>query len=329
MELQLQEEKRIQSKYPGLLAAMKKNNPSTFFEAFKTIFKYGQLDTDTIVEESMPLYCCYQWRKHRVIYHIDTALAEELLEQTKRISDTESLPCELLWNLPYECIAVEMPPLHLIVRDKETDKESVMDFTGRFYLYYEPEAEYSNWINGLCGLWELPDGDLVNYYVPLHEGWTIKEVVDALAKDFEKAGMHDLDEIAVRAQLMPSLVAIQVVLYLQSQNADIEKQPTTKSPKKKKSTRKTKTVSRGQTPPEIVRVGYRVGKTLRAYRKSAHVSTGTGSTKRPHSRRGHWHHFWTGSKSDPESRKLVIKWVAPMMIHKDKDYKTTTILTIK
>lgn len=49
MELQLQEEKRIQSKYPGLLAAMKKNNPSTFFEAFKTIFKYGQLDTDTIV----------------------------------------------------------------------------------------------------------------------------------------------------------------------------------------------------------------------------------------------------------------------------------------
>lgn len=29
---------------------------------------------------------------------------------------------------------------------------------------------------------------------------------------------------------------------------------------------------------------------------------------------GHWHHYWTGSKSEPEQRKLILKWTHPMLI---------------
>ena len=49
----------------------------------------------------------------------------------------------------------------------------------------------------------------------------------------------------------------------------------------------------------------------------------------PHSRRGHWHHFWTGAKDKPEERKLVLKWVAPTMIHGDQPNETTTVVKIK
>lgn len=37
-----------------------------------------------------------------------------------------------------------------------------------------------------------------------------------------------------------------------------------------------------------------------------------GGTKRPHMRRGHWHHFWRG-KSD--QKELVLHWVLPIFVN--------------
>ena len=41
-----------------------------------------------------------------------------------------------------------------------------------------------------------------------------------------------------------------------------------------------------------------------------------GTPKSPHSRRGHWHHFWTGAKNS-DDRKLILKWIAPTFINKN------------
>ena len=66
-------------------------------------------------------------------------------------------------------------------------------------------------------------------------------------------------------------------------------------------------------------VGIRIGAAIRkAQRKppaDPDAEKGTGSAKRPHSRRGHWHHYWTGPKDG--DRKLVLKWTAPTFIHAD------------
>lgn len=43
------------------------------------------------------------------------------------------------------------------------------------------------------------------------------------------------------------------------------------------------------------------------------------ASPRPHMRRGHWHHFWTGPKNDETNRKLVLKWLSPMMISVDTE----------
>ena len=35
---------------------------------------------------------------------------------------------------------------------------------------------------------------------------------------------------------------------------------------------------------------------------------------KPHMRKAHWHHFWTGSKEDPDNRQLVVRWVPPTFV---------------
>lgn len=43
-----------------------------------------------------------------------------------------------------------------------------------------------------------------------------------------------------------------------------------------------------------------------------HESSSVGSPKRPHVRRGHWHHYWAGKKDD---RQVILKWQPPTFVH--------------
>lgn len=49
----------------------------------------------------------------------------------------------------------------------------------------------------------------------------------------------------------------------------------------------------------------------------------SGWTQRPHMRRAHWHHFWTGKKG--EERKLILKWIAPSFINTELGEQPATI----
>lgn len=35
---------------------------------------------------------------------------------------------------------------------------------------------------------------------------------------------------------------------------------------------------------------------------------------RPHWRRGHWHHYWTGPRSQPTERKIILHWLPPIPV---------------
>ena len=63
---------------------------------------------------------------------------------------------------------------------------------------------------------------------------------------------------------------------------------------------------------------------------SEHSNVGHGSSvgKRPHSRRGHYHHYWVGSKKDG-TRRIILKWVAPMFINGDIDDIIPTTYELK
>lgn len=323
------EENRISKQYPGLFAKMNESSPASMAASSIPIGQYAQINrinSDTMLNDVAPIYFNHMWRKHRVIYQFDKTLTSSLLNQAAKMDEAEQLPSGLLKNLPYPCIAIESAPFTVEV-PREDKKNFKIGFTGNFYLMYEQKGDTFDW-NALNGLWELVDGRLVSFYIPVFENGTIKESIEALHK-YLKSGVSEVEitRADAESQIAPFLFAIQIVLYLQAQNADI--QNTTVTKKKKKSNKKSTTQSHAK-PPKIVYVGFKVGKILRSYNESTKSkSTGTGTSKRPHSRRGHWHHFWTGAKNKPEERKLVLKWVAPTMVHGDQPNETTTVVKVQ
>lgn len=51
------------------------------------------------------------------------------------------------------------------------------------------------------------------------------------------------------------------------------------------------------------------------FANTVHSESKSRNSMRPHMRRGHWHHYWVGSRDNDEERKLILKWVAPIMIN--------------
>ena len=326
--LPIAEEQRIQKSYPGLLNYLNQKSPKTMAESATYLGEYMRdhgINIERAIDEVAPVFFNYIWRKHRIIYHFNDALVASFAEQVKRIDESETVPCELLSNLPYPCIAVEINQFSIAAVDRQTKSQAYkINFSGRFYLMYEPENIIYNFPI-LHGLFEMSDGELADYYMPVIPEGTVKDSISALY-DYISSYSNNVSIDDAKTEMTASLLAMQVVLYLQSQNADIKKPP--KSNKSKRKYTKNNTIS-NVSNPEIIRVGYRVGRILREYESYDSKSTETGSKKRPHSRRGHWHHYWIGSKSNPDDRKLIVKWVAPTIIHKDNDNNTTTIVDVK
>ena len=73
-------------------------------------------------------------------------------------------------------------------------------------------------------------------------------------------------------------------------------------------------------------VGFRTGSAIRLYEETEKLrntenqnKNGSHASPRPHMRRGHWHHFWTGPKAKPKERKLILKWLSPMAVAADPE----------
>ena len=138
------------------------------------------------------------------------------------------------------------------------------------------------------------------------------------------------------------LEPLQLVLYLLAENADVTPKSTT--PTKSATPTQEKEPSSGT--PRIVRdqykeikpndVGVYIGAALRKARQSSESAEGAagsagnrggaGTPRRAHLRRGHWHHYWYGSKGE---RRLKLKWTAPMVIHAEQGEIGTVIVPVK
>lgn len=100
--------------------------------------------------------------------------------------------------------------------------------------------------------------------------------------------------------------AINAVAYICSKNADIRcvyrpNNNTRPNPKKKRS------------QATWHEVGFRIGAELREYERTlSERKPHQGGTVRPHMRRAHWHHYWTGPMDG--ERVLVLRWIPPTMV---------------
>lgn len=247
------------------------------------------------------------WRQFKEIYHFDYELAQELYLQAEKM---DVIPAEAI-ILPFPCIFIEL----------ECDD----NFQG-FFAFWEQDFEennnYTDW-----SLYELRflaignSGDLGIYHLHILGGATLEECAKQTAKRMKRGfalGNTDanFEDIKTYSEQQTQIAArlLQLVLYICAENADIDE-----NPEQKKITRKS---SAGAQPKDVFReirkwdVGVKIGKLIRQQKYYDGSGTGShsGTSKRPHVRRGHYHHFWAGSEKDG-TRRLILRWVAPTFIN--------------
>lgn len=245
------------------------------------------------------------WRQTKLIYEFDKTLVEELTAQTDL-----AVASEMLKRLPFECAYIMTPNL-FSYNDEPVD--------GFMCLKRHDVLQI------LFVAWNKKDGTTNEGLLDIHLDAKTLEESDKLSQEASvRRGL--ISEHAPSTHTGNGI--IQLLLYLCAANADVkERRPSTTTAAKK------------ATDKRQVRqwdVGIRVGVTIKRNRSYAAAKTQRigGDHKqharpRPHLRRGHWSHFWTG-KRDSADRERILKWIEPMYINADTpDDLPTTIHKVK
>lgn len=226
------------------------------------------------------------WRKNKTIYDFSPSFLTEL-------EKTEDAPVytSILKKLPFTDYIMTIP--------SSTQKYNAMfihiefDGTDTLFLVCPFEAiknpEHSSYCQ--CSIWCKDGKNVIE---------TFKETYGEKTANYERF----------------LKLAIAASYYLASKNAEINK---IQIPKDK---RPTIITNRTKRPKRVninsFAVGYKTGKrfeTQVAYSNSQTNSTKAEyaiscKSKRPHVRRAHWHHYWTG-----EGRKnLEVRWIEPVFV---------------
>lgn len=266
---------------------------------------YKQKNEPFDISDVATLKALYSWRKYKEVYSFDSDLANMLMSSS---SDEFVIPISAILSAPYPVFYVQI------------DGENDLGIKGFFctFDYIVLSGEGTDKLTKQLSFNVLGIYDNISFACPLilRDGITIKESIDYLRKMFMEDKDFDPKILDMAIDFIPK--ALQLVLYICAANADI-----CENPQQKQITRKPTTETKPKDTLREVRkwdVGYRIGSIIRkpSEEDSVHeqrVSTNQKSSpKRPHVRKGHFHHYWIGSKSD-NNRTLVLKWVAPTFIN--------------
>ena len=236
------------------------------------------------------------WRVSQGVYRFDTDLFNELVSQPLE----GNLPCDTLMRLPEWCVYIETNGLNY----------EVLNIEG-FFAHLESDANNNR--KELRLLFVNNTG--YNIPIMLHLGnWTVEESLQKVKEEADKHVKSANIKIPAFTKQHAEKIAsfLQLVLYLCAENADIPVRPQHTNTRVRMS---------GQVDvpkePRVWMVGERIGAAIRKYRheerQNEHKAAGdTHASPRPHVRRAHWHHFWTGPKTGEQ--KLVLRWLPPIPI---------------
>ena len=268
------------------------------------------------------LTALWTWRRSKKIYWFDQTLAASLAEQAEDVQDTDVLPADVLMHLPYPCIYIKAPGL--------------LEHTDGFFAWIEYDINHDR--VELRIQWMFEDMECT-FAQMLHilPGKTIKDcILDTVQTSQENIGEDIKLQDAGVSIARIILSAVQLVLYLASSNAEVEPEQPPLVPKK--GPREKKVVRLERKPNDdkassidAFSVGVRIGAALRNAARTSRTSYSgsgeSGGTKRSHTRRGHWHHYWTGPKAG--DRKLILKWTAPTVIHPENAEDNIIVYPVK
>ena len=72
--------------------------------AFACLVEQEQLTPPEAAIAAAELTACYTWRKNKIVFSFDQDFAQMLVQQVDDVKDTDVLPTEIIFHLPYPCI---------------------------------------------------------------------------------------------------------------------------------------------------------------------------------------------------------------------------------
>ena len=299
---------RFNRDYPGYLPIFDRSDSWKAAARKASAFSKanGYTGYDLLDNSIIALYLT-RWKQYRPVYSMDKTISRAFWDQAVTMDEDDELPTDLLLSPPYPVFEIDGLGI------QGTDGS----FTGR--IIAGVDCVDGDWI--LSTFWERGNGELATRYLPLLPGKTLGDCRRKLLADFHETGTDATLEEAT-AESLVVLYVVQVLLYIQSRDPDIQRRPsTTKSKSAKK-------------PPRIMDVGYRIGRTIRAASAAPaehETRTAYPDSRRspiPHTRRGHWHRFRTGKRDDPSTWKYTVQWIPPIFVGGKHD-PATTIINVK
>lgn len=291
--------------------------------------RYGGMNRIDSAAKCAELTGLFIWRKDKVIYRFDHDLAVALAVQAKAMSFDSILPIDLMMHLPHDCLYLQTDFVkgadgffvwieHDAPRDEYELRMQIVsnDFTRTIPLY----LHLSEPTLGECVQASVDEAVYQRSRI-IATDLTADER-NVLARQDAAAG-GDMTEVirqsAVHDRQLWQMFAIQLLLYVLADNSD--KQPDEQQSKIFRPRKSGSKIKDKHSEIQIENVGVRIGATLRRSSRSvsppSEKSEPTGNKRRPHMRRGHWHHYWTGAR-DSTDRKLKLNWIAPTMIHPEE-----------
>lgn len=291
-------------------------------------------------EEIVPrVHALAAWAKNKSIYDFDANIAEELIDSFDSAAD---LPVEAFDAMPYDGVYISVrntPIAFFATKDREFTPTRDAVPSIKFYIPAQQRSLHLTLRRATLERCMRAD------YMELMRALDDPEVVDALLLSYphldKEQYMRQTEEIYKKEYEANKIVlehCLSLLLYLCSQNAEIEyisPAPEKTDAKKEKAEATSQPIKKVKS--RTAQVGYRIGQAIRYHKqeearerkKSGSTHTGTRTKVAAHVRRGHYHHFWQGSRKDG-TRKLILKWVAPIFVNAgNADNMLPTIHRIK
>lgn len=282
-----------------------------FIPVWGVLLNFMAKDDNHIPDNVLPEYACVYaalaaWRRSKEVYRFAPEMEQMLYNQAE---DCE-LPVEIFLHLPYACIYIETPGL--------CDGK----YHG-FFVFLDQNKDKSVFILRCIAV--IKDTFTLDFYeIEFVQGTSLKEGILAAFLEselsaFKRTGKCSRDIInRAKDKVSVLLGIVQLLLYIAAQNTDMQVSD--------RSIRKNSPPSAIKDKYREVReweVGYRVVKRI-SRAEHGHGNNGnnklietereTGRCLAPHMRRGHWHTYWIGKRTD-ENRKTVLRWIAPTFIN--------------
>lgn len=240
------------------------------------------------------LIACWLWGKDKTIYNFDNDLAAMLAEQAPS-SMEDTIPSEILLHLPHHCQFIQT---------------NVIDGFSGFFIFIEYDLDRHE-CELRFNLVRREDNKSIPMMLHILPNKTTGECIAAAY------GEQNVNTISEN-----TAICLQLLLYILSADADVRRSPITSAARaksKKESKRQSNIMNVGVSIGRSIRMSYGETSNNDAPRKG---HTGSYSSKRPHARRGHWHHYWSGAS---DNRNLILRWTAPTFIHSGGNMNTTII----